>query len=49
MPDRGRKSKVRKVRVTFKLIGGDPVLEDLLADWQPASQGELPFKIEPLR
>jgi len=23
--------------------------EDLLADWQLASQGELPFKIEPLR
>ena len=23
--------------------------EDLLADWQLAAQGELPFKIEPLR
>ncbi len=23
--------------------------EDLMADWQLASQGELPFKIEPLR
>jgi hypothetical protein len=23
--------------------------EDLMADWQLAAQGELPFKIEPLR
>ena len=44
-----KEGKLPSKQLKLVLAWAEIYKEDLLADWELASQGELPFKIEPLK